>query len=433
MKKLTQLEAARAGVITPEVEKVAADENQSAESIRDRVARGVVVITKNHLRPTSVALGIGEGLRIKINANLGTSNDASDLEGELEKLRIALKYGADTVMDLSTGGDLPATRKAVIENSPVPVGSVPIYDAAVEVARSGRKLIAMKPDELFDAIERHGESGVDYITVHCGVTKAAVDLLQTSPRIAGVVSRGGAILTEWIIRNGKENPLFEQYDRLLEIAYRYDMTLSLGDGLRPGCLADATDRAQVQELLSLGELARRAREAGVQAMIEGPGHVPADQIATNVKIQKALCDGAPFYVLGPLVTDIAPGYDHITGAIGGVIAAMAGVDFLCYVTPAEHIRLPNAEHVKQGVIASRIAAHAGDIARGLPGARDADDEMGKARCELNWKRQYELAMDPELVQEWRGKSTPADDDVCTMCSELCAIKGMRRALYGDSD
>ncbi len=433
MKKLTQLEAARAGVITPEVEKVAADENQSAESIRERVARGVVVITKNHLRPTSVALGIGEGLRIKINANIGTSNDASDIEGELEKLRVALKYGADTVMDLSTGGDLPATRKAVVENSPVPVGSVPIYDAAVEVARSGRKLIGLKPDELFEAIERHGKSGIDYITVHCGVTKAAVELLQTSPRIAGVVSRGGAILTEWIIRNGKENPLFEQYDRLLEIAHRYDMTLSLGDGLRPGCLADATDRAQVQELLTMGELARRARDAGVQAMIEGPGHVPADQIATNVKIQKALCDGAPFYVLGPLVTDIAPGYDHITGAIGGVIAAMAGVDFLCYVTPAEHIRLPNAEHVKQGVIASRIAAHAGDIARGLPGARDVDDEMGKARCELNWKRQYELAIDPELVKEWRGKSTPADDNVCTMCSELCAIKGMRRALYGDSD
>ncbi len=428
---MTQLESALSKRITPEMERVAAEERLDPETVRERVARGTVVIPKNVARDTSIALGIGEGLRIKINANLGTSQDSPDTTLELEKLKVALEAGADTVMDLSTGGDLHAIRQAILSNSPVPVGTVPIYDVAVQVRESGRDIWRMTADELFDAIEQHGKDGVDFITVHCGVTRAAVELLQQAPRVAGVVSRGGAILTEWIIRNERENPLYEEFDRLLEIARRYDMTLSLGDGLRPGCLADATDRPQIQELITLGELTRRAREAGVQVMVEGPGHVPADQIALNVRLQKSLCDDAPFYVLGPLVTDIAPGYDHITGAIGGTIAAMAGADFLCYVTPAEHIRLPGAEHVKLGVIASRIAAHAGDIARGLPGARDPDDEMGRARCELDWRRQCELALDPGLVKQWRNMSKPADESVCTMCSELCAIKGMRRVLYGD--
>jgi phosphomethylpyrimidine synthase len=429
----TQLEAARTGHLTPEMERVAADERLNPEILRERVARGTVVVLKNAARPTSVALGVGEGLRIKVNANLGTSKDSPSTQTELEKLRVALEAGADTVMDLSTGGDLHATRLAIIEKTPVPVGTVPIYDAAVRTGESGREIWKMTADELFDAVELHGSDGVDFITVHCGVTRAAVELLQQAPRVAGVVSRGGAILTEWMLRNDRENPLYEQFDRLLDIARRHDMTLSLGDGLRPGCLADATDRAQMQELVTLGELGRRAREAGVQVMIEGPGHVPADQITENVRLEKSLCDGAPFYVLGPLVTDIAPGYDHITGAIGGTIAAMAGADFLCYVTPAEHVRLPDAEHVKLGVIASRIAAHAGDIARKLPGAREADDEMGRARCALDWRRQYELALDPELVKGWRDMSRPADENVCTMCSELCAIKGMRRVLYGDGD
>jgi phosphomethylpyrimidine synthase len=430
---MTQLEAARAGRPTPEIERVAGDERLAPEMLAERVARGTAVILKNVARPTSVALGVGEGLRIKVNANLGTSKDSPATETELEKLRVALEAGADTVMDLSTGGDLRATRLAILDGAPVPVGTVPIYDAAVRVADSGREVWQMTSDELFDAVELHCSDGVDFITVHCGVTRAAVEFLQRAPRVAGVVSRGGAILIEWMLRSGCENPLYEQFDRLLGIARRHDVTLSLGDGLRPGCLADATDRAQIQELVTLGELGRRAREAGVQVMIEGPGHVPADQITENVRLEKSLCDGAPFYVLGPLVTDIAPGYDHITGAIGGTIAAMAGADFLCYVTPAEHIRLPDAGHVKQGVIASRIAAHAGDIARGLPGARESDDEMGRARCALDWRRQYELALDPELVRQWRDMSRPADDNVCTMCSEMCAIKGMRRVLYGDGN
>ncbi|MBD3372035.1 MAG: phosphomethylpyrimidine synthase ThiC [Candidatus Coatesbacteria bacterium] len=429
----TQLEAALNGTVTPEMRRVAADEGLDAELLRRRVAAGRVVIPKNHARPTEIVRGIGEGLRVKINANLGTSKDLPEPEPELEKLATALEYGADAVMDLSTGGDLRRTRRLIIERSTVPVGTVPIYDAAVRAAGEKRKLIHLTPDELFEVIEEHGEDGVDFITVHCGVSRRAVELLQDSPRVAGVVSRGGAILTEWIVRNGAENPLLEQYDRLLEIARRYDMTLSLGDGLRPGCLADATDRPQIEELVTLGELARRAREAGVQVMIEGPGHVPLDQVATNVKVQKALCDGAPFYVLGPLVTDIAPGYDHIVGAIGGAVAALAGADFLCYVTPAEHICLPDTEHVKHGVIASRIAAHAADVARGLPGARERDDAMGRARCELDWEKQHELALDPETLADWRERRRPTDDRVCTMCSELCAIKGMRRALYGDPD
>jgi phosphomethylpyrimidine synthase len=430
---MTQLEAAKQGTLTPELLRVAAAEGVDPEELRRRVAAGTVVIPKNVARPTEVALGIGAGLRVKVNANLGTSRDLPDPEPELEKVRAALKYGADTLMDLSTGGDLRATRRRIIDTSPVPVGTVPIYDAAVQAAEERRKLINLTPEEMFAAVERHGEDGVDFITVHCGVSRRAVELLQRSPRTAGVVSRGGAILTEWIVRNEAENPLLEQYDRLLEIARRHDMTLSLGDGLRPGCLADATDRPQIEELVTLGELARRAREAGVQVMIEGPGHVPLDQVTENVRIQKSLCDGAPFYVLGPLVTDIAPGYDHIVGAIGGAVAALAGADFLCYVTPAEHICLPNVDHVKRGVIASRIAAHAADVARGLPAARERDDAMGLARRELDWRTQYELALDPEMLEEWRDRRKPADDRVCTMCSELCAIKGMRRALYGDPD
>lgn len=427
------MESARALEIPERLARVAESEQIAPETLREAIAGGTACIPWNAKNELEKPCALGPGMRVKVNANIGTSRDRCDPAGELEKLSVAVEAGADAVMDLSTGGDLRRTRRLIIERATVPVGTVPIYDAAVRAAGEKRKLIHLTPDELFEVIEEHGEDGVDFITVHCGVSRRAVELLQASPRVAGVVSRGGAILTEWIVRNEAENPLLEQYDRLLEIARRHDMTLSLGDGLRPGCLADATDRPQIEELVTLGELARRAREAGVQVMIEGPGHVPLDQVATNVKVQKALCDGAPFYVLGPLVTDIAPGYDHIVGAIGGAVAALAGADFLCYVTPAEHICLPDADHVKRGVIASRIAAHAADIARGLPGARERDDAMGRARCELDWEKQHELALDPETLADWRDRRQPADDRVCTMCSELCAIKGMRRALYGDPD
>ncbi len=344
-------------------------------------------------------------------------------------MRAAIEAGADTIMDLSTGPAIGETRKTVIRASTVPVGTVPIYQAAVEMPeKKNRPMVEMTGDDLFEVIERHGEDGVDFITVHCGVTLRSVETIKKEGRLMGVVSRGGAILVEWMHYNKKENPLFESYDRLLEIAKAYDMTLSLGDGLRPGCLADATDRGQIQELLLLGELTERAWAKGVQVMIEGPGHVPLHQIEANVLLQKRICHGAPFYVLGPLVTDIAPGYDHITGAIGGAIAAWAGADFLCYVTPSEHLRLPTVEDVREGVIASKIAGHAGDIARGLKGAMDQDACMARARKALNWPEQIRLAVDPERARKLRESRMPKESDVCTMCGELCAIKKVANLL-----
>jgi phosphomethylpyrimidine synthase len=411
------------------MEKTAASEGISAETIRQGIAEGTIVITQNVKHQTISPLAIGKGLRTKVNANVGTSKDHTNIEEELAKVRAAIEAGADTIMDLSTGPAIGETRKTVIRASTVPVGTVPIYQAAVEMPeKKNRPMVEMTANDLFEVIERHGEDGVDFITVHCGVTLRSVETIKKEGRLLGVVSRGGAILVEWMHYNKKENPLFESYDRLLEIAKAYDMTLSLGDGLRPGCLADATDRGQIQELLLLGELTERAWAKGVQVMIEGPGHVPLQQIEANVLLQKRICHGAPFYVLGPLVTDIAPGYDHITGAIGGAIAAWAGADFLCYVTPSEHLRLPTVEDVREGVIASKIAGHAGDIARGLKGAMDQDACMARARKALNWPEQIRLAVDPERARKLRESRMPKESDVCTMCGELCAIKKVANLL-----
>jgi phosphomethylpyrimidine synthase len=426
---MTQLEYARQGTVTPAMERCAASESVSVEIIRQGLAAGTMVITQN-LKHTSISpLAIGKGLKAKVNANVGTSKDHMNVEEELEKVRVAIAAGADTIMDLSTGPAISETRKAVMKVCTVPVGTVPIYQAAVEMPeKKKRSLVEMTADDLFEVIELHGEDGVDFITVHCGVTRDSVGKIKREGRMMGVVSRGGAILVEWMEHNQKENPLYEHYDRLLEIAKAYDMTLSLGDGLRPGCLADATDRGQIQELIFLGELTERAWAKGVQVMIEGPGHVPLDQIEANILLQKRLCHGAPFYVLGPLVTDIAPGYDHITGAIGGAIAARAGADFLCYVTPSEHLRLPTVDDVREGVIASRIAAHAADIARGLKGAMEPDRRMAKARKALDWKAQIDLSLDPERARKLRESRMPKESDVCTMCGELCAVKKAAKFL-----
>ena len=426
---MTQLEHARQGKTTEAMEKCAVAEGTSAETIRQGMAEGTMVITQNTKHRWIVPLAIGKGLRTKVNANVGTSKDHVNVEEELEKVRVAIEAGADTIMDLSTGPGIDETRKVVIKASTVPVGTVPIYQAAIEMPeKKKRSMVEMTADDLFEVIERHAEDGVDFITVHCGVTRNSVEKIKKEGRLLGVVSRGGAILVEWMDYNKKENPLYEFYDRLLEIARAYDMTLSLGDGLRPGCLADATDRGQVQELILLGELTELAWAKGVQVMIEGPGHVPLDQIEANILLEKRLCHGAPFYVLGPLVTDIAPGYDHITGAIGGAIAARAGADFICYVTPSEHLRLPTVDDVREGVIASKIAGHAADIAKGLKGALEKDCRMARARKSLNWQEQIQLSIDPQRARKLRESSQPKESDVCTMCGELCAIKKVSKIL-----
>ncbi len=423
---MTRMQEAREGRITEEVAQAASSEGVPPEQLRDAIARGWTVIARNRIHTNIVPLAIGRGLRTKINANLGTSKDRTDAQMELCKLKVAVEAGADTVMDLSTGGDIDAMRKLIIEHSPVPVGTVPIYQAAVEAGEISKSAIrGMTVEKLFSTLEKHAEDGVDFMTVHCGVTKETAERYQRQGRILDVVSRGGSFLIEWMRSNKQENPLYEFYDRLLELAAAYDVTLSLGDGLRPGCLADATDRGQVQELILLGELTEGAWEKGVQVMIEGPGHVPMHQIEANVLLEKELCRGAPFYVLGPLVTDIAPGYDHITSAIGGAMAAKAGADFLCYVTPSEHLRLPTLEDVKEGVIASCIAAHAADIAKGVKGAMDRDILMAKRRKALDWEGMYAQALDPEKAKSYREGSLPSDGDVCTMCSDLCAIKVMK--------
>ncbi len=424
---MTQLEAARKGIITPEMEEVAKREGLSPEEVRERVAKGTVIIPRNRNRKNIQRIeGIGEGLRTKVNANIGTSSDYVNYQEELEKLKAAVEAGADAVMDLSTGGDLDYMRRRVLEECPVMVGTVPIYQAAIECRTSGRPVISMEKEHLFDVIRKHAEDGVDFVTVHCGVTIQAIERMEREGRVLGVVSRGGAIITAWMKANRKQNPLYEYYDELLDIAKEYDMVLSLGDGLRPGCIADATDRAQIEELITIGELVQRAWEKGVQVMVEGPGHVPLHQIAANMVLQKRICHGAPFYVLGPVVTDVAPGYDHLVSAIGGAIAAANGADFLCYVTPSEHLRLPTVEDVREGVIAARIAAHAADIAKGVKGAAQWDLEMSKARWNLDWERQMELALDPVKARAMRGSRPPKkEEDVCTMCGEYCAIKMIR--------
>jgi phosphomethylpyrimidine synthase len=424
---MTQLEMARKGTVSPQMSLVAKNEGLEAEIVRQGVAEGTIVIPANPKHTSLVPCGIGQGLKTKVNANIGTSSDFGNIDTELEKLRVAIDSGADTVMDLSTGGDIAAIRQAIIASSPLPVGTVPIYQAGLEAIASSGAIVKMTVDELFAAIEEHARDGVDFMTVHCGVTQAAIARLKQQRRVADVVSRGGAFLIGWMLHNGRENPLYEYYDRLLEIAREFDITLSLGDGMRPGCLADATDQAQVEELITIGELINRARQAGVQAMVEGPGHLPLNQIEANVQLEKAICKGAPFYVLGPLVTDIAAGYDHITGAIGGAIAAAAGADFLCYVTPAEHLSLPDPEDVRQGVIASRIAAHAADIVKGVKGASEWDRKMAVARKKLDWEEQAKLSLDPErsrLVHRRHASSGSA----CSMCGKFCAMELVEKYL-----
>ena len=424
--KRTQLETARQGIVSEEMAACAKRENVEAETLRKGVEDGTIVVVRNNRHTSIAALAIGKGLRTKINTNIGTSKDRADLALELEKVRVSVAAGTDTIMDLSTGGDLGAIRRAVIGASTVAVGTVPIYQAAVAAVRAGKAIVEMTADDLFRAIEENGEDGVDFVTVHCGVTRRSVECIEKQGRLLGIVSRGGSILAHWMDFNNRENPLYEQYDRLLEIAKKYDMVLSLGDGLRPGCLADATDRGQVQELILLGELTRRAREQGVQVMIEGPGHVPIQQIQANMLLEKSLCNGAPFYVLGPLPTDIAPGYDHITAAIGGAIAGWAGADYLCYVTPSEHLRLPTLDDVREGVIASKIAAHIADIAKGIPGAIERDHRMARARKELDWEGQIEASLDPVRSRAWLEKSASAKEEGCTMCGDLCAVKMGRK-------
>ncbi len=424
---MTRMEQARNGEAPELFAQLAENEHTDAETIRTGIASGEISFCTSAVRDIPT-LAIGSGLRIKVNANIGTSSDASSIDEELEKAAIAVEHGADTIMDLSTGGDIPETRRRILEATKAPVGTVPIYEAGVWAAKNRKGMVRMTADDLFSIIEDHLAQGVDFITVHCGVTKSVVDTLRQQGRLTDVVSRGGAFMVEWMLFNECENPLYAQYDRLVEITKKYDAVLSLGDGLRPGCLADATDRSQISELIVLGELVQRAREAGVQSMVEGPGHVPIDQIETNMKIMKHVTKNAPFYVLGPLVTDVAAGYDHITAAIGGAIAGMSGADFLCYVTPAEHLCLPEAQDVKEGVIASRIAAHAADIARGYPGARDWDDKMSEARKNLDWEEMYRLNIDPENARAVRSKLPPHDETLCSMCGDFCAMKKIGNVL-----
>jgi phosphomethylpyrimidine synthase len=417
---VTLLNDARCGRTTNEMKSVAEKEGVELQYLTRNIKRGSIVIPYNKKHKTLKSLsGIGKGLRIKVNANIGTSSEHTSLKDEIKKLDTAIKAGTDTVMDLSTGGNIDKIRKTIIEKSPVPVGTVPIYQAAIESAKV-KGIINMSKDHIFDVIEKQAEDGVDFMTVHCGVTLEALKRLKEQGRLLDIVSRGGAFLAVWMLYNKKENPLFEHYDILLKIAKKHDVTLSLGDGLRPGCLADATDRGQIQELVILGELAKKAKAEGVQVIIEGPGHMPVDHIRTNILLEKKLCNDAPFYVLGPLVTDISPGYDHITGAIGGTLAAYCGADFLCYLTPSEHLRLPTAEDVREGVIITRIAAHAADIARGTRGAIDKDIQMAIARKNLDWKKQIELSIDPEKARRFR-KESKISSNKCTMCGKYCAI------------
>ena len=431
---MTQLEYARQGIITEEMKSAAKAEGVAAKFILAGMAAGNIVICHNRKRPNGRPLAVGKGLRTKVNANIGSSGDDVSLDNELEKARVAVANGADALMDLSTGGPVDEIRRAIIGETYVCIGSVPLYQAAVDTVRSkGKAIVDMTADDIFAGILKHAEDGVDFVTVHCGVTRSTVERMKNEGRLMDVVSRGGAFTIEWMSHNDRENPLFEQFDRLVEIAREYDLVLSLGDGFRPGCLADATDRAQIHELIILGELTQRAQNAGVQVMIEGPGHMPLNQIAANILLQKRLCHDAPFYVLGPLVTDIAPGYDHITCAIGGATAAAAGADFLCYVTPSEHLRLPNVEDVKEGVIAARIAAHAGDIAKGICGAMEKDIKMAVCRKKLDWDGQFALALDPEKARRLRVESGVADHGACTMCGEFCAYKVMSGAMEKQSE
>lgn len=419
---MTRIEKIRKGEVPPEAEIIAEEEGIELNELLQFIKDGKAVILQNSKRKKAIkAVGVGKKLRTKVNVNIGTSPEFVDYEYELKKLEIAEKHGTDTIMDLSVGGDVDRMLEMVIEKASVPIGTVPIYTAAVYAKKRKKSVIELSEAELFDAILSHAEKGVDFMTIHCGVTKRTLEKLREAKRLLGVVSRGGSIMIEWMVYNRKENPFYENFDELLDIVKEYDITISLGDGLRPGAISDASDSAQFAELDLLAELIPRALEKGVQVMVEGPGHIPIHEIEKNVKIEKEKCKEAPFYVLGPIVTDVTPGHDHITSAIGGAVAAMYGVDFLCYVTPAEHIRLPTLEDLKEGLIAARIAAHVGDIAKGLRGAKEWDRELSFYRKRLDWEKQFSLAIDPEKPKKMREESH-SSSDVCTMCGEFCPLK-----------
>ena len=424
----TQMDAAKQGIITPQMQTVAAKEKIDPQRLKDLVATGQVVIpaNKNHLKLD--AEGVGTGLRTKINVNLGVSKDCCDLDLELTKAHKAIELKAEAIMDLSCFGKTQTFRRRLIESSTAMIGTVPMYDA---VGLLDKDLKDITVDEFFKVVETHAADGVDFMTIHCGMNLATAERVKRNKRLTNIVSRGGSLLFAWMEMNQQENPFYEYYDRLLDICVEYDVTLSLGDACRPGSIHDATDAAQVEELITLGELTKRAWARNVQVMIEGPGHMAINEIAGNMMMQKRLCHGAPFYVLGPLVTDVAPGYDHITSAIGGAIAAANGADFLCYVTPAEHLRLPDLDDMKEGIIASRIAAHAADIAKGIPGARDWDNAMSTARAAVDFPKMIELSIDPEKAQRYRDSSKPEHEDTCTMCGKMCPMKNMKKILNGE--
>ena len=424
----TQMDAARRGILTPELETVARKEQMRPEELMPLVAEGKVAIPANRLHSCLDAQGIGSMLRTKINVNLGVSRDCKDYDVEMEKVRSAVSMGAEAIMDLSSHGNTQPFRRKLTAECPAMIGTVPVYDSVIHYQRD---LDTLSARDFIDVIRLHAQDGVDFVTLHCGITRKTIDQIRKHKRKMNIVSRGDSLVFAWMCMTGEENPFYEYYDEILDICREYDVTISLGDACRPGCLADATDVCQIEELVRLGELTRRAWEKDVQVMVEGPGHVPLDQIAANMKVQQTLCMGAPFYVLGPLVTDIAPGYDHITAAIGGAVAAMHGAAFLCYVTPAEHLALPNLDDVKQGIMASKIAAHAADIAKGVRGAREIDDKMGDARRALDWEGQWACALDPETARSIRADRAPEHDDSCSMCGKFCAVRSMNKALNGE--
>lgn len=428
MSYTTQMDAARKGIVTDAMKIVAKKENMRVEDLMAKMAEGKIIIPCNKNHTSIDPEGVGEGTRVKVNVNLGISKDAQDLDLEMDKVRHALKLGAEAIMDLSCYGKTKEFRTKLIELSPAMIGTVPMYDA---IGHLEKDLKDITVDEFFEVVEQHVKDGVDFLTIHAGLNRRAAERVQDDERITRIVSRGGSLLFAWMKLNNAENPFYEHYDRLLDLCEEYDVTLSLGDGCRPGCLHDATDAAQIEELIELGKLTKRAWERNVQVMIEGPGHMAMNEIAGNMMLEKRLCHGAPFYVLGPLVTDVAPGYDHITAAIGGAIAAANGADFLCYVTPAEHLRLPDLDDMKEGIIATRIAAHAADIAKGLPGARKWDDDMSRARAALDWPGMFDLAMDKEKPKQYRDSSTPEHEDSCSMCGKMCAVRTMNKIFDGE--
>lgn len=430
MEYTTQMDAARKGIATPQMKAVAEKEHMPLEQLMELVAKGQVAICANKAHTCLDPQGVGSMLRTKINVNLGVSRDCKDYDIEMKKVQSAIDLGAEAIMDLSSHGDTQPFRKKLVAECPAMIGTVPVYDSVIHYQRD---LATLSAKDFIDVVRLHAQDGVDFVTLHCGITRKTIDQIRKHKRKMNIVSRGGSLVFAWMCMTGEENPFYEFYDEILDICREYDVTISLGDACRPGCLADATDVCQIEELVRLGELTKRAWEKDVQVMVEGPGHVPLNQVAANMQVQQSICMGAPFYVLGPLVTDIAPGYDHITAAIGGAVAAMSGAAFLCYVTPAEHLALPNVEDVKQGIIASKIAAHAADIAKGIPGAREIDDKMANARRALDWEAQFACALDPETAKAIRDSRKPEDDhsDTCSMCGKFCAVRSMNKALSGE--